>query len=140
MGNFGASITGLDAVTTRLNSLVDSTRLAAEVAVFDEGAAILVAAQEAVPVDSGELRDSGAMSNVIDDGSVIYVEIGFGAGISAPYAAAIHETPSAYDPPSWKATPPHFTQGGPKYLERPLLAASTGMAERIAAKIKSIVK
>ena len=135
LGNFGASIEGLDAVRAKLGSLAGIFEWQLGNSLLAEGREILDAAKAAVPIDSGELRDSGSVSLLETNGSVLSVTVSFGEGRSAAYAAAVHETPSAYDPPSWKATAPHFSQGGPKYLERPLLAASNGMAERIAAKI-----
>jgi len=88
------------------------------------------AKQNYVPVDDGPLRSSGTVEPVKQDGNVVSVRMGFGDGASAGYALAVHEHLSDHSPPSWKkaknvkfgGTP----QAGPKYLERPFLAATAG--------------
>jgi len=135
VGNFGSSVTGLVEAQARLRKAKTDTEDRLRAALTAEGQAILEAAKASVPVDKGELRDSGAVSSVTAEGGAFSIAVGFGSGPSAPYAAAVHETPSAYDPPSWRRTPPHFRVGGPKFLERPIKEASEGMAERIAGKL-----
>lgn len=135
MGDFGSSITGLAEAQARLRKAKSDTEDRLRAALAEEANAVLTAAQASVPVDKGELRDSGTVSAVEVEGSVVSVTVGFGSGPSAAYAAAVHETPSAYDPPSWRKTPPHFRIGGPKFLERPIKEASAGLADRIAAKL-----
>jgi hypothetical protein len=83
---------------------------------------VLLDAQENyVPVDLGELRDSGAVSVT----KRLKVTISFGSGPSGAYAAAVHEHPSEFSPPSWAQADVKFKPDGhgPKYLERPLMKA-----------------
>lgn len=90
-----------------------------------------------VPIDLGTLRNSGYVAPPEREGTKISVRFGFG-GAAAAYAIAVHETPSKYDPPSWKGKTIQFRRKGrgPKYLEKPLKEALKGMAERIADRIK----
>lgn len=98
-----------------------------------------------VPIDLGTLRNSGYVAKPERFGSNITIKFGFGGAASA-YAIAVHETPSKYDPPSWKGITVEFGQRkgkgggqrGAKYLERPLKEALKGMAGRIADRIKLI--
>lgn len=75
-----------------------------------------------VPVDLGTLRSSGTVEQPEINGNSINVLLGFG-GASAPYALRQHEDMSL-----------KHDVGGAKYLERPLLKAVPGMAQRIAAR------
>jgi hypothetical protein len=90
-----------------------------------------------VPVDLGTLRNSGYVAPPEREGSKISVRFGFGGAASA-YAITVHETPSKYDPLSWKGKAIQFHRKGrgPKYLEKPLKEALKGMAQRIADRIK----
>lgn len=101
---------------------------------------------EFVPVDLGTLRASGTVKPVKRSGTNYSVTLYYG-GPSAPYALAVHEHPSEHSPPSWRGKgvedilavrtriPWSLDGRGPKYLERPLLQAMDGMAERLGARI-----
>jgi len=56
------------------NRITDAVRQGA----LDFGLAILALAQERVPVDSGELRDSGSVT-ATEDGKTVYVSVDFTA-------------------------------------------------------------
>lgn len=90
-----------------------------------------------VPIDLGTLRNSGYVAPPEREGTKISIRFGFGGAASA-YAIAVHETPSKYDPQSWKGKTIRFQRKGrgPKYLEKPLKEALKGMAQRIADRIK----
>lgn len=94
-----------------------------------------------VPVDLGPLRASGFVHDVERKGKELSVTLAFG-GAAAPYAIAVHEHPSAHSPPSWEGKAisdiGKWSEDGrgPKYLERPLMAAVAGMARRIAASLR----
>lgn len=92
--------------------------------------------QNYVPVDLGTLRSSAQVSDAEIRGRDVEVSISYG-GAASDYAAAVHEHVSEHSPPSWQGTDVQFSpQGrGPKYLERPLMAAVRGMDGRIAARI-----
>lgn len=94
-----------------------------------------------VPVDLGTLRSSGHVGNVERKGKDLSVTLDYG-GAAAPYALAVHEHPSDHSPPSWEGKALTDISDwskdgrGPKYLERPLMAAIPGMARRIAAALR----
>lgn len=90
-----------------------------------------------VPVDLGTLRSSGLVGDVTRNGRSIEVIIGFG-GAASPYAVAVHEWPSEFDPPTWQGSVVTFSPRGrgAKYLERPLMEAVDGFTQRIANRIQ----
>lgn len=96
-----------------------------------------------VPIDLGTLRNSGYVALPERSGNTVSIKFGFGGAASA-YAIAVHETPSKYDPPSWKGNAVSFGQRrsggerGPKYLERPLRNALPAIPQRIADRIKLV--
>lgn len=98
--------------------------------------------EEFVPVDAGELRDSGKVSEPERHGDVHSVTMAYGEGGAQEYAAAVHETPSGMDPPSWRGAEVSFNKAGTgaKYLERPLMEAANGMFGRVSEMLKSGVK
>lgn len=109
------------------------------------------AKREHVPVNLGTLRASGHVKPPKTIGREIEVTMAFG-GPSSPYALAVHEHPSSHSPPSWQGkgvgdirsirTGEAWSESGkgPKYLERPLRAAITGMAGRVASDIRRRVQ
>lgn len=99
-----------------------------------------------VPIDKGPLRDSGYVDLPSRKGTMIIVDMFYG-GASAPYALAIHEHPSQFDPPSWQGATGggrsgafsgevRFITGGPKYLELPMMAKVPTMARDLAKAIR----
>lgn len=130
-----------------IKSLSGELRSRAEDAISDEADAIVITAKnEYSPVLSGKLRDSiqkvkSTVSQGRDiggrftSGSDIEISI-IAGGDDIPYAAAVHETPSVHDPPSWEGKTVNFKTGGSKFLELPIRQAEKGMAGRIAAKLK----
>ena len=97
-----------------------------EAALFIEAQEILTRSrQEFVPVDQGILRsDSGVTKPVMTPGGP-EVTIWYGAGPAKDYAVVQHERMDF-----------KHDDGGPKYLERPLLEAVSGMAKRLGRKVK----
>lgn len=110
-------------------------------ALVEEGETILERSKdEFVPIDLGPLHDSADIT-VVEDGTIdgLQVVLSYGNEKTVAYALAVHEHPSGYSPPSWEGKEIHFQRGGNygvKYLERPLLEAEKGMAERIGQKVK----
>lgn len=107
--------------------------------VVAEGEDILYRSQhEFVPIDEGDLFNSGQIT-VVEEGQDIdklEVVLSYGDEKTGAYALTVHETPSGYDPPTWKGKEVQFETGGPQYLSRPLLEAENGMIERIASHVK----
>lgn len=72
------------------------------------------------------------------------VRLSYGGGAQA-YALAVHEHLSGHSPYSWRVAedqgrPVKFRLHGtgPKYLERPLMAAKIGLHSRIAEKVRMV--
>lgn len=86
-----------------------------------------------VPVDLGTLKSSGKVAPPTYLGRTVTVELSYGDAAAA-YALAIHEHPSKYSPPSWQGTQVTFSPSGtgPKYLERPLMAALPRLPQELA--------
>lgn len=159
-------IKGIKGMQQRIDRIVKRIPDAAEQALRIEAEVIMTRSKQGfVPVDLGTLRSSGHVSDPVRHGKDVEVTLAFG-GAAAPYALAVHEHPSDYDPPSWEGKGTgtrgplerdskgkflpgsgkntgdnvvHFGPGqrGPKYLERPLKDAIRGMTERIATRIEA---
>lgn len=115
-------------------------------AMHDEAEKIIEDAKDNyVPEESGDLAATGRVSELLVATNFTQVEFGFGQP-GMPRAVAIHEHQTAggspYDPKSWRAKLARgeriqFRKGGPKYLERPLMAAiGSGMGKRIVARAR----
>lgn len=65
--------------------------------------------QELVPVETGELKESGVADKPEWEGNRLAMEIGYGGTQAEEYAAIVHEDMEA-----------HHDQGQAKYLEQPL--------------------
>jgi hypothetical protein len=86
-----------------------------------------------VPVDLGPLKNSGKVAPPNYAGRGVSVELSFGDAAAA-YALAVHEHPSKHSPPSWQGVHVTFSPSGtgPKYLERPLMAAIPTLPHELA--------
>ena len=119
-------------ITTRVNT-AGMTKIQGAVA-KDCAAALYLEAelimtdskQNYVPVDTGNLKNSGVVLAPTITGNKVSVVLGYG-GSAAPYAATVHEYPKAYG------------QHKNKYLQRPINAAAKGMSSRIASTIRRSV-
>lgn len=140
---------GGDLVKVRLQALaVRFPEIALEVA-LEEGDRIMTRSKEEfVPVEEGELRDSGEVHGWIGQGrdalgrftaKGVQVELSY----NTPYALAVHEHMSEHSPYSWTNAKHevHFNPSGhgPKFLERPLMEAAANMNSRMAVKIRALL-
>lgn len=90
---------------------------------------------------SGALRDSGKVDDPEIDMGEVSVRMSYGGGgIAAPYAIAVHEHLSQYSPPTWRGTTVTFTQGGPKYLEIPVMEHTRTMAVELSSVVSLILR
>lgn len=142
------TLRGVSDMRRNLTDIAREKRERLSTAAEEEAEAIVSRSRdEFVPIDSGELRDSirvvkGSLSQGRNDlrqftsGSDIEVIVTAG-GDNVPHALAVHEHPSRHDPPSWEGVQVQFHPSGrgPKFLERPLLDAVQGMAERAGRKV-----
>lgn len=98
---------------------------AAGSSLLEEGESIMTDSKENyVPVDQGQLRSSGHVQGPDREGGSIFVILGYG-GAAEPYALIQHESL-------------HFQHrvGQAKFLEKPVLAAESGMGRRVGDRIK----
>ena len=143
------TLRGVDSMRRRLLDIAREERERLSDATLDEAEHIVERSRnEFVPVRSGDLRDTiqvvkGELSQGRNEigqftsGSAVEVKIVAGDE-STPYALTVHEYSSEHDPPSWEGVDVQFSPAGRgvKFLERPLMEAIDGMAERVAEKIK----
>jgi hypothetical protein len=134
-------IQGLDAVDRILEQFGAKAMKEAGALVHDRGEAVaLDSKQNYVPVDQSTLQGTIHAEPPVIEGNQASVRIVAG-GPAADYAEAVHEHLSEHSPASWKIAEAsgrgvHFTQGGPKYLERPFLIAIKDLASYVATGLK----
>lgn len=130
-------LNGVSDAIKRVNAIAKDLRRDTAKAIRYEVEKIGTAADRIVPVDLGTLRASKTIEGPTFEGDQIEVVIGYG-GAAAAYAAAVHETPSEHDPPSWEGVTVDFKVRGTgrKFLQIPLVEAMPGMPDRIAERIK----
>lgn len=131
-------------------------------ALYQEGEAIMAESKQLVPVDLGNLRDSGHVQQPVITGDSVTVKLGYG-GPAAAYALYVHEGTGpavgrpAYWPPKaalegWArshgfdnvflvqwAIHEHGTKPK-KYLETPFKAHAAGLRNRIAEKVAQALR
>lgn len=101
--------TGVKQLQDVLKKLGAHATQAAKAALYQEAERIMtVSKQTYVPIDFGNLRDTGIVGQPEERGSHIVVELGYG-GPSASYAIHVHENLEAQHRPPTQA----------KYLELP---------------------
>ena len=136
------TITGMDEVLKNLAAFGQNTRDAAAQALYEEARSIEnVSLAQYAPVDQGGLRSEHAF---VDESAKIEggkVSITF--GYTGPYAASVHENPRAGKTggvsPSGQKYQHWATVGQWKFLETPVLNATSGMLGRIADRIRNVL-
>lgn len=125
--NAEMTLQGLDELLGALAAAPQRLLTATGGALYRRGEAIMADSKEHyVPVDQGILRDSGhvELPEYVDGG--VQVRLGFG-GAAEAYAEVQHEDMSLNHP----------NGGGPKYLERPLLAAAPSLLGDVAEDVRA---
>lgn len=121
-------LTGVPELTKALAACGRNAVKAAEKALYQEGEEIMADSKaHYVPVDTGSLRASGHVERPTTRGTMVQVELAYG-GPAADYALFVHERLGVHHP-----------VGGPKYLERPMLAAEKTFSQRLAKRIEGQV-
>lgn len=129
---------GARAFAARLNALTGRVPDAAAKSLYKRGNGIMsVSKRDHVPVDLGPLRASGHVTEPERKGHKVSVTLAYG-GPAAPYALAVHEHLSEHSPPSWRHTDVQFSPAGhgPKYLEKPMMAALPTLAHDVAEDVR----
>lgn len=124
-GAFSFEVRGLVQMEQALRRIQNQFKDEIPRALREEGERIMtISKQEFVPVDTGNLRASGTVSDARRVGRDVVVDLFFG-GPAAPYALEVHENVDA-----------GHRVGSAKYLEIPLNAAIPGMLNRISRRLK----
>lgn len=116
---------GLDEVSRVLGRARTAERVMAR-AVFSEAETVLNESKKIVPVDTGVLKNSGAVSPPQIEPGAVEVEITYG-GAAAPYALYVHEDPDARHEPGKTY----------KYLEIPVMAHKDKFARNVKIRFIS---
>lgn len=119
-----ASVTGSGKIISMLRAHKEKAVQALKRELYQEAEGIMTMSKELVPVDTGNLRDSGTVKLPVQEGSSIVQELGYG-GTAAPYAIFVHENTVVF-----------HKVGMAKFLEIPFRQSQKGMAERIAAGMR----
>lgn len=114
---------GGNEMASALRNLVARTPKVLAAAIHAEGEIEMTEAKRRTPVDTGALRASGFVEDVVVSPTTTRVQLGFG-GPSAPYAVYVHEDLEALHP-----------VGQAKFLESTLLESAPHMADRIARRV-----
>ena len=130
---------GIKTTMAEIQRLMDKLPGAYEAALFEIGNDIKSQSVGLVPVKHRTLANAAFVNDPEGEGLGAAVTIGYGGAASA-YAIAVHETPSKYDPPSWKGKGGNLNWSkpgtGPKFLERPFLKESKQLGPTVVKKIK----
>lgn len=113
-------LVGVQELQAALQRLGDQAKPLAARALLVEAETIMADSKQMTPVDTGVLRSSGHVLPPAMDRDGVEVRLGYG-GAAEAYAIVQHE----------RLDYTH-TVGGPKFLERPLMEAARGMAQRLA--------
>lgn len=129
MASLNVSVKGLDSLERKLNALGDQAMVQALGRLLEiEAQSILNDSLPLVPVDTGFLRQSGAVLPAAVSGSTVSVVVGYGA----EYAIWVHENLEA-----------HHNVGQSKFLEVAYLAWKArgmgGLGEAIKSEIRAQV-
>jgi len=139
-------VKGWDEVQRRLQAMAQAAPEGVAEGVWKVANDILTEADQLCPESphgSGTLRRSGNVEALTSgDGRLIGARIGYGAQ-AEDYAVAVHEHLSEHSPYSWRVAVAtgHGVRwsrpgSGPKFLERPLLAAMPTFVEHVASVVR----
>lgn len=120
----GFHISGIIEMETHLQFLIRNYRERVADALYEEAVRILELAKRRVPILTGALRDTGAVSQPIITRNEVYVLISFGDEI-VKYAIPVHERIYAK----------HIT-GQSKYLESVMQEEESRVLSNIARKLQ----
>ena len=116
------------ATVKNLRRIADQSGEALAMALKRTGETLMAEAIPITPMDTGDLRRSGYVSQPKVVGGDVTIEVGFG-GTAAKYALRVHE---------WTDPEPNWSEPGtgPKYLERPFNAMRTKLPSHVAASLR----
>jgi hypothetical protein len=116
-----SKVTGGQEAANELFKLARKSPRAMERSLFKYGNTRLTESKRLVPVEYGDLKDSGTADEPEWNGSNLSMELGYG-GAAMEYAEIVHEDMEAF-----------HDDGQAKYLEQPLNAAEPNFDQEIGA-------
>ena len=120
----GFRITGMSSLRTALRNAGKQAEAALAATLYETATQTMDNAQQLVPVDTGELRDSRYVTQPVKDAGGLVVELGYGAD----HAPRVHEDLNAAHPKGGQA----------KFLEVPLLGINRQQfGKRVAAHFRA---
>lgn len=119
------TFTGINQLRRALDMAGPLATKALESAMMLEQEAIIAAAKERTPVDTGTLRGSGTVLAPEVSGTQVTVESGFG-GAAADYAIPVHERLGVHHP-----------VGEAKFLERSFLERAPRIPANLARRVEA---
>lgn len=125
---FEARVTGSDRIVRMLRAHSEKAVAALKKELYREAEEIMAESKPLVPVDTGNLRDSGVVKLPVQEGGAIVQELGYG-GAAADYAIFVHENTVVF-----------HKVGMAKFLEIPFRQAQRGQVERIAAGMRKSLR
>ena len=121
-------VKGIDDLERFCARALDAVMDAGTRALTVEGNEAMTDAKQQTPVDVGTLRASGTVFPPERSATRATVTLGFG-GAASDYTVPVHERLDVSHP-----------TGGPKYLERPVLARAPRLGRAIAREVESALK
>jgi hypothetical protein len=119
---------GADTLQRRIASLSPEILRQVEAALLEQAEAVMADSKEHyVPVDVAALKNSGHVQPPVSTGNELSITLGYG-GAARAYAIVQHERMDF-----------RHTVGGPKYLERPLLAAAARIRAALHAAVRKAI-
>lgn len=117
-------VVGLDRLKRKLDRIGKDGDFEVGRALYLEGERIMMVSKHLVPVDKGNLRNTGHVALPTKDRGEWLVVLGYG-GPAAPYAIHVHERTNV-----------NHTVGQAKYLEVPAVQAAADMPDRIRQRLR----
>jgi hypothetical protein len=121
-------ITNLADFEKKMNAFPGQVIAEAARVLREEAEEVMTRSKELVPVDTGTLRSTGHVPPTRREGNSVEVDMAYG-GPAAGYAVHVHENLKAGIHWSVPGT-------GPKFLERPYLAALPGIPAKLIEAFK----
>jgi hypothetical protein len=120
----GIELSGTEELTKALSVFGELAKEMLGKALYREAEYIMSDAKQLCPVDTGNLRASGHVTQPEVTGESVSVVLGFG-GPAVKYALPVHERLDVHHP-----------NGQAKYLEQPMLAAAKNLESRLASYMR----
>lgn len=117
-------LTGIDQMVRSLDRLSGDLSQSAQSALHNEAERTFLISQSRVPVQTGDLRNSGEVSDPVVSREGVEVTIKYGND-RVNYAAAVHESPDSTNR---------------KFLEDPLRQSTGGFLSRVGSDIQKDIK